>query len=161
MTEEDQFWYHAGLSKIKQDGEDGSNVVRVPDRTFRDENILQLGMHINWYFNRGTGILIATHHILDKDDYIFSGKSTKFREGDSEYQCTVPSIFFAGEGDNTLVEEKTDLETGDILHFVFNRDMAENDDKSVYVMTDKQYNNRFGDSDYFDGQLEQAPRFFS
>ncbi|MXR52383.1 hypothetical protein GRX03_12310 [Halovenus sp. WSH3] len=164
MTEEELEWYHAGISMMKKDGD--GRYVRVPDRIFRDEEILRLGHSVDWYFNDASRTLIITHNHLEKEDYEYSGASTRFTEGDSKYGLTVPKPFYdddAGiEGTSITndVMEKLDLPKDGFLHFVYHSGMISGTKESCYILTEEQFDKRFSDSDVWDGALDQVPKFF-
>ena len=164
MSEEEVEWSHAGISKIKED--DGSRYVRVPDRVFRDEDILKLDHSVDWYYNEYSQTLIVTHSRLDKEDYQYTGKSTRFIEGDSKYGLVIPKPFYdseSGIGGTSVQSEGTRdviLPEEGFLHFLYHNGMAEGTKKSCYVLTEEQFNKRFSDSDAWDGTLEQTPKFF-
>lgn len=165
MTDEGQFWFHAGISEIGE--QNGTRYVRIPDRLFRKEDILVPERPVNWHYNVVTGVLIITHDFLEKEDYEYTEESTKFREGDSEYTCTVPKLFFEDNQGVRGTEVEPDitqtirLPKEGFLYFMYNRDMRDSKTKSCYVLTEEQYDRRFADSDHFDGSLEQGPMFFS
>lgn len=164
MKDVDYDWKHAGISKIKDNG--GSKYVRVPDRIFRDNDILRLGHSVDWYFNDASQILIATHNRLDKEDYEYTGVSTMFSKGDSKYGLTIPKSFYDSSHGVRGTRVKSDLidaiELPEIcfLHFVYHTGMVNGGKKSCYVLTDNQFDIWVSDSDAWDGSLEQIPRFF-
>jgi hypothetical protein len=161
---DDRGWEHAGISPIKGNG---SRTVRIPDKLFREEEILTLGKWVQWHYEKTTDVLIVSHNDLDEEDYEYSNKSTKFREGDSEYTCVVPKIFFEdyiGKGDQDIQPRAADvvnLAPDERLHFIYHSEMAEGRIKSCYALTDEQFDERFTDSDVWNGQLDQVPKFFS
>jgi hypothetical protein len=164
MSEEEVEWSHAGISKIKEDS--GDKYVRVPDRVFRDENILELDHTVTWYYNEYSQTLIVSQSRLDKEDYRNTGRSTKFRKGDSKYGLVIPKPFYDNDsgvrGTGVQPEKMRDVilpEEG-FLHFLYHNGMAEGTKKSCYVLTEDQFNKRFSDSDAWDGTLEQTPKFF-
>jgi hypothetical protein len=162
MTGVDRSWDHAGISKIKGDD---SRYVRIPDRLFREEDILEVGFPVDWYYETTVGILIVSQQRLKKDDYEFSGESRDFREGDSEYSCVVPKAFFEDFEGRSKIKPRcakvVNIPVNGRLHFMYHDEMAEGSVKSSYVLTDEQFDKRFSDSDRWDGTLSQVPKFFS
>ncbi|WP_181687405.1 hypothetical protein [Halorhabdus salina] len=164
MSEADHDWNHAGISKIKDDGD--TKYARVPDRVFREEEILILNRSVDWYFNDISQTLIVTHNRLDEEDYEYTGVSTKFLEGNSKYGLTIPKVFYdssqgvRGTGVKSDLIDEIELPVTGFLHFVYHSDMAEGDKKSCYVLTDSQFDVWVSDSDAWDGSLDQTPRFF-
>jgi hypothetical protein len=164
MTEEELEWSHAGISVMKED--DGSRYLRVPNRIFRDEDILKLGRSTKWFFNDASRTLIITRNELEKEDYEYSGASTKFTKGDSKYGLTVPKPFYdddAGIEGTAVTSEamnKVNLSKDGFFHFIYHSGMSSGTKKSCYVLTEEQYDKRFSDSDVWDGALDQVPKFF-
>jgi len=167
MSDEPLGWSHAGISLLKLDSRDPeSRYVRVPNRVFKEEDILLLGHDVDWYVNEVTGVLIITHNRLDREEYEYTGRSTKFSKGDSKYGLTVPSSFYNDQGvDGTDVVphpiDKIQLTRDEPLHFIYHEGMATGSKKSCYVLTEEQFDKRFSDSDKWDGSLDQVPKFFS
>jgi hypothetical protein len=154
-------WNHAGISRIK--GEE-SRYVRIPDRLFRDTDILTLGRPIHWYYEDTIGILVISQQHLDKPEYEYSGESRDFREGDSEYSCGVPKAFFndfQGKGTPDIeprAADRINVPKDGRLHFMYHDEMSEGSIKSCYVFTEEQFDKRFSDSDKW-SELDQVPRF--
>jgi len=77
----------------------------------------------------------------------------------------VPTDFFEdneGQGDPkvaTSVPEQARFEPGQRVHFMFHEKMAGSDPSSCYVFTDEEFNERFKDSDEWEGALDDVPRF--
>lgn len=165
MSDKEQYFHHAGITEIKKDG--GSFRVRIPDRVFREESILKLERPVNWHYNIVSGVLIVTNDFLEKSDYEYTGESTTFTEGNAEYKCTVPKLFFntnAGIDTTGVTPEYADtvqLSSDGILHFIYNQGMADGDTQSCYVLTENQFDKRFSNSNDWDGSLDQVPKFFS
>jgi len=174
----DRFWTHTGISEIKD--KNGSKRVRIPDRLFRDEDIVELGKPIYWHYHTEEGFVAISKDVLGENDGAILGGSkeeesydddyemvnyNKFSEGDSEYLCTVPRIFFEGfegrgsPGINPIVAEELELPEKGFLHFMYHDGMVESDPKSCYVLTDMQFSDRFSNSNLWDGKLSEVPRF--
>jgi hypothetical protein len=155
-------WTHAGISKIK--GED-SRYVRIPDRLFREESIVELDLPVLWHYEKTVGVLIISRDKLKEKNYEYSGESRKFREGDSEYTVGVPKAFFSdfkGRGEPKIdprAADKINLVENGWLHFVFHDEMVEGDVESCYILTEDQFDKRFSDSDKL-GEIEEVPRFY-
>lgn len=156
-------WHHAGVSQINPNG---SYRVRIPDRLFKDTDILKLGRQINWYYETTVGVLMITNQHLERDNYEYSGESTTFKKGsDNEYKSTIPKEFFPdyiGSGSPAIkprIAQVVNLIEDDWLHFMYHDGMAEGRVKSCYVFTSEQFDQRFSDSDRWDGELDQVPRF--
>lgn len=167
MSDESLGWSHAGISLLKRDSSDReSRYVRVPNRVFQEEDILLLGHDVDWYVNEGSGVLIVTHNRLDQEEYEYTGKSTKFSEGDSKYGLTVPKPFYDEnrgiDGTDVVPHpiDKVQLTRDEALHFIYQEGMATGTKKSCYVLTEEQFDKRFSDSDKWDGSLDQVPKFF-
>lgn len=153
----DRFWQMAGVSEVQDS--DGTKRVRIPDRLFKDEDILEVGEDVRWYLDTVTNVIVVSKYFLEDDEYE-SVDSTSFTKGDSTYRCTVPKKLFEGyEGRgspkaNPEVAEKVSLPEEEWLVFMYHQGMAESDTKSAYVMTQSQYSDRFDDSD-----LSGIPKF--
>jgi len=165
----DVFWHHAGISEIKS--YDGTKMVRIPNDLFREEDIVELGKPVHWYYNTEPGdademglVVISKQHLDEKDKYVYVD-STDFTEGNSEYRCTIPKKFFddyEGQGSPKAKPQLTkslQLPDTGFLHFMYHREMTEADTKSCYVLTDKQFDKRFSNSDLWDGELSEVPKF--
>ncbi|MFB6158855.1 MAG: hypothetical protein ABEJ95_04330 [Candidatus Nanohalobium sp.] len=154
--EGDQFWTHTGISEIK---EYDSRQVRIPDGLFREEDIIELGDDIRWYYHKVTDVIIISKNYLEKDEYEFVDSSS-FSGGDSDYKATVPGKFFedyegrGGPKAQPRVSEEVNLPKEGQLHFMYHDGMDEGSKKSAYVLTESQFNERFDDSD-----LSGVPRF--
>jgi len=164
----DQFWFPAGISDLQE--KNGSLRVRIPDRLFREKDIIEPGKDINWHYNTVTGVLVivSEKYSFDSDDYDYSGEATDFSPGDNgDYRCVVPKVFFKegsgskGTGIEPEFKDLIQLSSDEYLYFVYNKDMVEGKPKSCYVLTEQQFDKRFSDSDHWDGELDQAPKFIS
>lgn len=164
MSEEDRFWHHAGISDIRD--KKGSFAVRIPDRLFRDNDILTLGVPVFWSIHAVIGTVIISDHRLEGDEYEFV-KYTKFREGDSEFECTIPKEFFTdfegrgGPAIQPIIADRVNLELDERLHFMWHDGMEESPTKSCYVFTEAQFLDRFEESDLWDESLSEVPQFIS
>jgi flavodoxin len=158
----DRFWNHAGISEIKD--KNGSKRVRIPDRIFRDEDVVELGKPIYWHYHTDEKFIVIAKEELEGDEYEMI-RYSKFSEGDSEYLCTIPKIFFEGfEGKGSPkvkpeVAEEMELHKKGFLHFIYHDGMVESDPESCYVLTDAQFSERFEDSGLWDGKLSEVPKF--
>jgi len=159
---DNRVWTHAGISEIKD--KKGSKRVRIPDRLFRDEDIVELGKPIYWHYNTEIGVVVISKQELEEDEYEMV-EFSKFSEGDSEYLCTIPKKFFKGfEGVGSPkakpeITRKIELPETGFLHFMYHDGMVEGNIKSCHVLTDTQFSKRFSNSNLWNGKLSEVPRF--
>ncbi|WP_157573589.1 hypothetical protein [Haloplanus natans] len=157
MSGTDRFWTHAGIAEVQE--YNGSKQIRIPDRLFREESILELGFDVHWYYHSVTGVVLVTKNHLEEEEYEYVG-STKFSKGDSSYLCVIPAKLFDGyEGRGSPkaqpeISKKVNLPEDGWLHFMYHKGMNNEDKKSAYILTENQYSDRFDDSD-----LSGVPRF--
>lgn len=153
--EDDRFWNHAGVSKIK---DHDSKMVTIPPELFREKDILEEGANIRWYLNTETATAVITKNHLELDKYEEVG-STKLNT-DGNLRCTVPAKFFEDyggeEGQKVKPEFMQDVNWSKEgkLHFLYFDEMVDGLKQSCFVFTDEQFQERFGSPD-----ISGVPRF--
>ena len=163
MSEQDIKWYHAGISKVKDDN--GSCVTRIPDRLFKEDEMLIPGNPVYWSFEKVVGILVASNNRLQDEEEYTTVDFRKFQGEENNYTCVIPKRFFddyQGRGNPhglQPVPEHARVKLGDRYHFMYSTRMAEGNTRSCYVLNDQQFSDRFENSDIWDGTLDQVPRF--
>ncbi|ERG90099.1 MAG: hypothetical protein J07HQW1_00112 [Haloquadratum walsbyi J07HQW1] len=155
----DRDWNHAGIGEVS-DGE--SRSVQIPELV-RSRGILSTGKPVYWSYERVVGVAVVSSSELEDDEYV-SVDYRGLQDASNGYSCTVPARFFGdfkGRGDPKVskpVPERARFEPGETVHLMFSEAMAESDPSSCYVLTDEEFNERFKDSDAWDGRLDEVPR---
>ena len=158
MAEQDVEWWHAGISTVKD------NRIRIPNRLFEEESIVTPGRPAFWSYEAVVGIVIVSNRELEDEEYE-SVDFNKMGGDDDNYRCTIPSGFFEETSEkgnpaaSYTVPERARVENGERRHFMYTTEIAEGDIKSCYVLTDQEFNDRFKNSDTWDGTLDQVPQF--
>jgi len=158
--EPEEKWNHAGISGVEEST--SSYRIRIPDRLFEEEDIVSLGERIYWAYET-VGIAVISNQELTDGNYE-AVDHTDFTDSDS-YRSTVPKKFFEdfkGRGNptgDTSVPEKAQFELGERRHFLYNQKMSEGDVKSCWLLNDEEFSLRFENSDSWEGDLDQVPKF--
>jgi hypothetical protein len=172
MTEDSEEWKHAGISEVNTYEKNGrkQRYIRIPDRIIGRKHqepveILKSGRPIYWSYDKTVKTVIVSKPELQNPDYKYVDTS-KFSESNN-FRTTIPARFFADfEGtDKYEVQSPVPVEArftdGERRHFIFNRSMAQEQIKSCYVLTEEEFSIQFSDSDRWEGDLSQVPKFFS
>lgn len=135
----------------------------IPDLV-RERGILDAGGPVYWSYESVVGCAVVSSRKLEKSDYESVGYRKILEDGNG-LSCVIPAKFFEdfqGQGSPKVAEPVPDharFEPKERVHFMFRDDMASADPSSCYVFTDEEFNERFADSDVWEGALDDVPRF--
>ncbi len=153
---DEEFWKPAGISKILD--YQGSAKITVPDRLYKEENILEKGDQVRWYINSVTDTVLVTKNHLSEDEYV-SVASNSFADNENS-RTTVPAKLFedydgqGGHGVKPEIASNINWDREGWLYFMFHSGMNEGVKQTCYVFTEEEFDNRFSGEG-----LKGIPRF--
>jgi hypothetical protein len=135
--------------------------IKVPEPLY-EVGILEPEGDIYWAYEETTGVLIVSNAELQEDSY-HTVTDTAIYPND---YVQVPSPFFPPSHEAGTVEAARKIEHEDayvrrnqLRHFIYREDMAEEEPKSCYLLTNTEVQNRLEDPDDWAGEFGSRPQF--